>query len=70
MKIESNVPLPARRGVHSEIGKAASQMKEGDSVVLNNSSQAMAMCQALRRRGMTGTMRKLPDETYRVWRMK
>ena len=32
MKIESNVPLPARRGVHSEIGKTASQMKEGDSL--------------------------------------
>jgi len=70
MKIESNVPLPARRGVHSEIGRTASHMATGDSVVCKNSSEAMAMCQALRRRGMTGTMRKLPNETYRVWRMK
>jgi len=70
MKIESNIPVPPLRGTHSEIGKTASEMKDGDSVLVNGSSQAMAMCQALRRRGMTGTMRKQVDDTYRVWRIK
>jgi len=73
MKIEKNIPMPQTRGRHGEIRPIADKMSVGDSVVLPNASVAQALVQRLRRQAdgeAAATIRKLEDNTYRVWRTK
>tara|TARA_R100001126_G_scaffold96053_1_gene68102 strand:+ start:261 stop:482 length:222 start_codon:yes stop_codon:yes gene_type:complete len=73
MEIEKNVPLPMARGKHGQIRIVADKMNVGDSVVVQNASQAQALVQRLRRQSggdPAATTRKLDDDTYRVWRTK
>jgi len=73
MKIEKNIPMPQARGRHGEIRPIADKMSVGDSVVLPNASVAQALVQRLRRQAdgeAAATIRKLEDNTYRVWRTK
>ena len=62
--------LPTRNS-HSLLGAAAEKMKIGDCVE-DDKFQVVSMCQAIRRRYGNGsaTMRKLTDDTWRVWRNK
>ena len=70
IKIRSGIPLPTRNS-HSQLGATAEKMKVGDCVEVDK-SQVVSMCQAIRRRYGNGsaTMRKLTDDTWRVWRSK
>lgn len=70
LRIRSGIPIPART-THSECGVAASKMQVGDCVDVRK-SQAVNMCQALRKRYGNGSacMRRLTDDTWRVWRTK
>ena len=69
IKIRSGIPLPTRNS-HSQLG-ATAEMKVGDCVEVDK-SQVVSMCQAIRRRygNSSATMRKLTDDTWRVWRNK
>jgi uncharacterized protein (DUF2249 family) len=73
MKIEKNIPVPQPRGRHGEIRSIADKMSVGDSVAVRNASQAQALVQRLRRQAdgeAAATVRKLDDDSYRVWRTK
>jgi hypothetical protein len=65
-KIEKGIPMPPVRkdGAFYEI---AEQMKLGDSVWVENMSQAQAMGNALRRLEYRTSLRKWKNG-YRVWR--
>ncbi len=70
IKIRSGIPIPPR-GIHSNLAVAASKMKPGDCVEVGK-NDVVGMCQAIRRRygDTSATMRKLTDDTWRVWRNK
>jgi len=70
IKIRSGIPVP-RRNTNSQLGITAEKMKPGDCVEVDK-FQVISMCQAIRRRYGNGsaTMRKLTNDTWRVWRSK
>lgn len=68
MQIRSDIPIPPRNA-YSEFSVIATKMKAGDCVDVRK-SQAVSMCQAIRRQGWQSTMRKIDDDTWRVWRTK
>ena len=70
IKIRTGIPIPTRES-HSQLGATAEKMKVGDCVEVDK-FQVISMCQAIRRRHGSGsaTMRKLTDNTWRVWRNK
>lgn len=67
-RIEKNIALPPRRSGSPMVGLAY-RMNEGDSVKVSK-SQCVPLCQAIRRQGGTAAMRKIDDDTWRVWRTK
>ena len=68
MKIRSDIPIPPRNA-YSQFSAVSYKMNVGDCVDVRK-SQAVAMCQAIRRHGNQAAMRKIDDDTYRVWRTK
>lgn len=66
IKIRSGIPIPPR-SIHSNLAQVASKMKTGDCVDVPK-SKAVNMCQVIRRIHGSATMRKLDDNTWRVWR--
>tara|TARA_B100000683_G_C12475930_1_gene549546 strand:- start:1758 stop:1970 length:213 start_codon:yes stop_codon:yes gene_type:complete len=68
LKIEKNIALPPRKA-GAPLVSLAYRMVEGDSVKVNK-SQCVPLCQAIRRQGGQAAMRKIDDETWRVWRTK
>ena len=67
IKIRSGIPIPTV--TRSDVSVTAHKMKAGDCVDVPK-SQAVNMCQAIRRIHGGATMRKLDDNTWRVWRTK
>lgn len=68
LKIEKGIAMPMRN-TYSEISSLALRMSVGDSVKVRK-SQAVAMSQAIRRHGGLASMRKIDDDTWRVWKVK
>ena len=70
IKIRSGIPVPSRDS-HTHLGAVASKMKVGDCVEVSK-NEVVRMCQCIRHRygNSAATMRKLTDDTYRVWRNK
>jgi hypothetical protein len=68
MQIRNDIPIPPRNA-YSQFSAVALKMTVGDSVDVRK-SQAVSMCQAIRRQGWQSTMRKVDDDTWRVWRTK
>ncbi len=68
IKIRSGIPIPPL-SARSHLSVIANKMQTGDSVDVPK-SQAVGMCQAIRRMHGGATMRKLDDNTWRVWRTK
>ena len=76
--IERNVPIPAAATGKGKAGKWSSlalAMSVGDSVLLENDSEARTLYQALRKSGGKGAQRKIMQtegdktwQAYRVWR--
>ena len=66
MEIKTNIPIPQPH-IHSQFSVVASKMNAGDCVDVEK-SQAVPMCQAIRRQGYQASMRKLDNMTWRVWR--
>ena len=65
MKIDKNVPIPAK----SKKGKNdfVADMKVGESFLVDDAKQKDNMRFAFRYRGLNCTVRKVP-EGYRIWR--
>ena len=70
VKIRKGIPVPPRHS-HTHLGAVASKMKVGDCVEVSK-NEVVRMCQCIRSRygNTAATMRKLTDDTYRVWRNK
>lgn len=68
IKIRSGIPIPPL-STRSHLSVTATKMNTGDSVDVPK-SQAVGMCQAIRRIHGGATMRKLDDNIWRVWRTK
>lgn len=66
-KIERNIPMPTHTGKWK---KLASEMKVGDSVVLNSHSQACGLYTALDAIGRKMVQRKMDHDQFRCWRVK
>jgi len=69
MTIEKGIPIPEPKS--SEWGlmtKAAKSMEVGDSVAVNTKSKAYNLVAKLKMLGAKSTMRRMPDDMYRVWR--
>lgn len=68
IKIRSGIPIPPLTS-RSNLSATAHKMQSGDCVDVPK-SQAVNMCQTIRRIHGGATMRKLDDNTWRVWRTK
>ena len=70
VKIRKGIPIPPKHS-HTHLGAVASEMKVGDCVEVSK-NEVVRMCQCIRSRygNTAATMRKLTDDTYRVWRNK
>lgn len=69
LKIESGVPIPARKAGAISKFEALLDMKKGDSVILPSIKDANAAQMLLSRHDMGATMRKQHDGTYMLWRI-
>jgi hypothetical protein len=70
IKIRSGIPIPPpSKSARSHLSVIANKMQTGDSVDVPK-SQAVGMCQTIRRMHEGATMRKLDDNTWRIWRTK
>ena len=66
MEIKTNIPIPNPH-INSQFSVVASQMNEGDCIDVEK-SQAVPMCQAIRRQAYQAEKRRLDNLTWRVWR--
>ena len=67
-RIEKGIALPPPRA-NSPVLNLALRMQAGDSVKVGK-THCVSLCQAIRRHGGEAAMRKIDDDTWRVWRTK
>ena len=69
IKIEKGVPIPSARG-RTGVSDAIRKMKVGDSIVVVDRMSAGTIAKQVFGKAGHITTRKLPDGTFRVWRIK
>lgn len=69
MQIESDIPLPPKFSERRRWADVAEKMKPGDSIAVENESEAGSLRYALKRRGYACATRKAKGE-WRVWRVE
>lgn len=71
MKIEKNVPLPARKTGCAKFSETVEAMQEGDSVFVDTFKDAAALSNSIARKHPLGkgAIRAQRDGGYRVWRV-
>jgi hypothetical protein len=70
MKIEKNIPI-SPKGSSGKFSMIAFEMEEGDSVKVDNWTDAVALSACIGRKHPLGkgSIRLQRDGTYRVWRI-
>ena len=66
--IERGVPLPSNRRKGKWV-TIASQMKNGDSIVVATFTEQSSLRQAIIRGGSSSSVFELPDGSFRVWKL-
>lgn len=71
MKIEKNVPLPARKSNRGKFSETVDAMQEGDSVFVDTFKDAVALSNSIARKHPLGkgAVRAQRNGGYRVWRI-
>lgn len=70
MKIESDIPIPARKRPLCELTRMVGLMKPGESVACSSEGEAQRVRDAMRPHGYRAAVRKLDSGGWRVWRVE
>jgi len=68
LKIEKNIPIPARSFGRTSKYNVMLEMENGDSVVFRTGNEATYAQNFAKKKGIRTVRRALPDGKIRVWR--